>query len=300
MPHPGQPKPTLALQARLALPGLSPAERKLIRLILSTEPSPPLDRVADLADFAGVSAPTVLRTLTKLGFENYSDFRKRAVSELSKKQTSALAQMRERPPLTKSNFVEEMSTQYCALMQDALQSPDREEILRAVDFLSDKSRKQVCAGGRFSQGAAEQLYLHSQLLRPGCRLLPPGPRQRMEQSIDFGRAHVLTVFDFRRYQPDTIELAIEAKRRRAKIILITDPWMSPIADIADVVLVVGVQCASPFDSLVPAFALTETLISGMYSRLQKTAEARLSQFEELDAAHLVGGIQSHIRTEETE
>jgi len=94
------------------------------------------------------------------------------------------------------------------------------------------------------------------------------------------------VFDFRRYQRDTIELATEVKQRRAKVILVTDQWMSPIADIADVVLVVEVQCASPFDTLVPAFALTEILIAGIYERLQNSAATRLSKFEELGTGHI--------------
>jgi DNA-binding MurR/RpiR family transcriptional regulator len=207
--------------------------------------------------------------------------------------------MREDPMLTDENFIEHMFARFCSLMHEAQQSPDTDEIFRAVALLSDKSRKLIFAGGKFSHSVAEQLYLHSHLLRPGCELLSREPQQRMERSVDFGRAYVLTLFDFRRYQQDSIELALEAKKQRAKVIVMTDRWMSPIADVADVVLVVGVQCDSPFDTLVPAFALTETLISGVYGRLQKTAETRLSQLEELGVVRPDTDKFSHNQTEET-
>lgn len=286
MPNRSQPENTIAYQTRRVFPELSPAERKLMRLILTAGFPPPLGRVADLADYAGVSAPTVLRTVAKLGFSNYSSFRQRAVRELSKKGTSALSQMHDGNSKAEEGLIKRMSSQLGELVISTLQSPDVDEISRAVKILADRTFKQVFAGGKFSHSVAEQLFLHSQLIRPGCDLIFREQQQRKERTIDIGRSHALTVFDFRRYQRDTIELANEVKQRRAKVILVTDQWMSPIADIADVVLVVEVQCASPFDTLVPAFALTEILIAGIYERLQNSAATRLSQLEELGTGHI--------------
>ena len=48
---------------------LSPAERKLARVLLATYPIAGLESVARFAERASVSAPTVTRFITKLGFK---------------------------------------------------------------------------------------------------------------------------------------------------------------------------------------------------------------------------------------
>jgi DNA-binding MurR/RpiR family transcriptional regulator len=84
----------------------------------------------------------------------------------------------------------------------------------------------------------------------------------------------------RRYQADTVDLARRAKARGATIVLVTDPWQSPIAEIADRVLVVEVSSHSGSDSMVPAFALTEALIGAVLTALGDRAIARMRDLED--------------------
>ena len=51
---------------------LSPAERKLARVLLASYPIAGLESVARFAERAGVSAPTVTRFITKLGFRSFA------------------------------------------------------------------------------------------------------------------------------------------------------------------------------------------------------------------------------------
>lgn len=274
---------TLAERMRLAMPALSPAERRLVRRILSGSAAAEVETAASLGAAAGVSTPTVLRCIAKLGFPGYAAFRALVLSEADARRESALAQMGRRA-------VEEAGSDLCArflagsraALEDTFQRLAAEEVKRGLDLLADSQRKLLFAGGRFSQTLADLLYGHCHLIRPGCALIPFGIQNRKERLMDVGRQHVLTVFDFRRYQADSVDLAREAKRRRAKLILVTDPWMSPIADWADVVLVADVRAASPFDTLVPALAVTETLIAGLYERTETEASARLAGFEALN------------------
>ena len=76
--------------------------------------------------------------------------------------------------------------------------------------------------------------------------------------LNFGRRDVLVVFDYRRYQSDTINSARVAASRGCTVVLVTDPWLSPAAASAKLVLVTGVQTTvAPFDSMVSALAVTE-------------------------------------------
>src|SRR5258707_7784842 len=90
---PGEKQRTLAERMRAALPGMSPGERRIVRICLSISAPEQLATISVLADMAGVSSPTVLRCLDKIGFDRFSDFRDVAMAELAAKHESALAQM---------------------------------------------------------------------------------------------------------------------------------------------------------------------------------------------------------------
>ena len=96
-----------------------------------------------------------------------------------------------------------------------------------------------------------------------------------------GRRDVLLVFDVRRYQKDTIALAQTAAARGTTLILVTDPWLSPIADIADHVLTVDVEAPSPYDSLVPCIALVETMVAAVVASLGQSTRRRIAELERL-------------------
>jgi DNA-binding MurR/RpiR family transcriptional regulator len=128
---------------------------------------------------------------------------------------------------------------------------------------------------------AQMLYLHLFQMRPGIRMIQAGLQTRDDQLLDVGPKSVLMVFDFRRYQSDTVSLARAANERGAGIILVTDPWESPIAEFADHVLTAEVTSPSPYDSMVPAFALVEGLIAEIVPRLGKDVVKRIEDLEQL-------------------
>src|SRR5260370_11615120 len=68
------PETRVAELVRSRLNGLSPAERKLARVLLASYPIAGLESVARFAERAQVSPPTVTRFITKLGFSGYPEF----------------------------------------------------------------------------------------------------------------------------------------------------------------------------------------------------------------------------------
>jgi DNA-binding MurR/RpiR family transcriptional regulator len=282
----GTQRRTLSERMRAALPGMSPGERRIVRLCLGVSAPEQIATVSTLADSAGVSSPTVLRCLGKIGFERFSEFRDVALDELYAKHESALAQMSRhssgRPRKKAGDGRAELSRFRDSVVEavgGAFDRLDAGEFNRAVVLLADSQRRQSFTGGRFSHAMAELLFAHIHLVRPGCELIDFTSRGRANRLIDIGRGHVLTVFDFRRYQRDTVEFARAAKTRRAKVVLFTDQWMSPIVDWADAVLVAEVQVASPFDTLAPALALLEMLVARVYGAIGAAATLRMSQLE---------------------
>ena len=135
--------------------------------------------------------------------------------------------------------------------------------------------------GRLTQSGAELLQAHLYQLRPRTRAIAYTPFGRDDALLEISRRDVMVVFDLRRYQKDTIALAEAARKRGATIVLVTDPWLSPIASLADQVLAVDVDALSPYDSMVPLMALIEALVAGVVERLGKSGRHRVSALERL-------------------
>ena len=87
-----------------------------------------------------------------------------------------------------------------------------------------------------------------------------------------GKSSILFVLDVRRYQQDVIEFAQAADRRGATIVLLTDPWRSPAAQVADHMLTVPVDSPSVFDVLTPGMAMAEALVGAVAGRLDEVQD----------------------------
>jgi DNA-binding MurR/RpiR family transcriptional regulator len=143
--------------------------------------------------------------------------------------------------------------------------------------------------GRVSAFLARYLAGQLRLIRGGVELIDPERSGPADQLVDLGRRDVLVVFDYRRYQSDTIDSARIAAGRGSTVVLVTDPWLSPAAASARFVLVTGVQMTvAPFDSMVSAVALIEALIAGVLARLGETAHARMRRLDELRGGVVYG------------
>lgn len=272
---------TVADRIRQIAGEMTPAEQKVARILFASAMIAGLETVASLAERAAVSGPTVIRLTTKLGFDSYVDFQRVLRIEMEERSNSPLSlysRSRNAPPgdlLTKSRDV------FAAAMRRSFDRISPAEFNAVVETLCDLKKTIYLAGGRFTQLVAQMVYLHLFQMRPGIRMIQAGLQTRDDQLLEIGPKSVLMVFDFRRYQSDTVSLARGAYERGAGIILVTDPWESPIAEFADHVLTSEVTSPSPYDSMVPAFALAEALIAEIVPRLGKDAVKRIEDLEQL-------------------
>ncbi|HSS62145.1 MAG TPA: MurR/RpiR family transcriptional regulator [Candidatus Limnocylindrales bacterium] len=275
---------------RQRLDSLSPAERRLARVLLASYPIAGLESVARFAERAGVSPPTVTRFITKLGFRGYPEFQENLRHEVQARLSSPLARYRDEPKRDSAvNDSLEVSSHNLKATLELLSDRDVKE---AVGLLADVRRRVMILGGRVSATLARYLAGQLHLLRPGIGLVDAERTAPAQQLIDMRKTDVLVVFDYRRYQPDTIESARVAAGRGCDVILFTDPWLSPASAFARQVLVTSVDTVGPFDSLVGAMAVVEALIAAVLRELGPRAEARMQNLERLRAGDVLGGNDS--------
>lgn len=268
---------------RVQVAHLTPAERKIVRVLLADYPVRGLVPVAKLAAEAGVSAPTVLRLISKLDFDSYADFQEALKSEVSARLSSPLSM---HAVSDQSDVLARSERVLCDGIAASFASLPKAEFEHAVKLLSDSRRGITLIGGRFSSMLAEYLAAHLRILRRNVRVVCAA--DRISSMLDVGRGDVLVAFDYRRYQHDTVRLAMIAKRQGATLIAFTDPYLSPLAAHADVILTTSVASASPFDALTPAVALVETVIAAVVDQLGTAPRERMARYDALFAGTIEG------------
>jgi DNA-binding MurR/RpiR family transcriptional regulator len=257
---------------------LAPAELRVVEALLHDYPLAGLGSVGDLAASAGVSAPTVLRLVAKLGFGGYPEFRDHVRGEVAARLFSPV-EVYPRAGEGAGDVLATAERRYAEAVTATFRGLDAAEVERAVTALCDPGAAVLVAGGRFSGVLATHLAAYLQILRPGVDEVPPEPGRRARALLSVGDATTLVVFDYRRHQPDTVEFGLQARARGACVVLVCDPFLSPLAPDADVVLTTSVAGPPPFDSAVGGLMLVETLIGAVAERLGESARQRLTDFE---------------------
>ncbi|HCA85803.1 MAG TPA: MurR/RpiR family transcriptional regulator [Streptomyces sp.] len=277
----GEPGATVADRVRRSQEALSPAERRIARALLAHYPTAGLESTSGLADRAGVSPPTVVRFVARLGFGGYRDFQRTLREEVQARRASPLTLT---PVITDASRTSELAEVAADVGRTALtqtfEALPGKDFERAVALLCHSGKRITSFGGRFSHTLAQYFDLHLRLMRSGTTVHPQPPGRDAGFLVDVGPRDVCVVFDLRRYQRDTVELARFAHDRGARVVLITDPWLSPVAEFADVVLAARVEAPSPFDSIVAPTALAEALVAAVHARLGPAAARRMRAAEE--------------------
>jgi DNA-binding MurR/RpiR family transcriptional regulator len=274
---------SIAVLLRDALATLPRGERSVARTLLNAYPIAGLGTLAELAARAGVSTPTVLRLLSRLGFEGYSDFQRALHVELNERLANVYEDYR-------GDAFDERSIGAASLAQAAealegtAQAFTEDEFAAAVRLLADPRLTVHTVGGAFSQPLALLLSLHLGVLRPRVQALPYGSAELIGALAQAGRRDVLVLYDFRRYSGSSLAAARHVAERRGHIVLVTDRWLSPVAPLAERVLVARTEAISPFDSLTAATALTEALVAGVSALLETAGRERAEAVAKLGDA----------------
>ncbi|MEV6019448.1 MurR/RpiR family transcriptional regulator [Streptomyces sp. NPDC051997] len=281
---------TLADDIRLKLGILSPAERKVARVLLASYPSSGFETIATLAERAAVSAPTVLRFVNRLGYSGFPDFQAALRAELETRNASPLSLYEATDDASSTDSAASLmarsSKLFTAAVTQTLAETPPHDLEHAIALLSDRKRRITLAGGRFTSLLAQYLGLHLMQLRDDVRFLPERAVERAAVLAALTRRDVLVIFDYRRYEHDKLAIAQLAQECGGKVIVFTDTWLSPTASHAEVVFPSQVTTPSPYDSLVPTLAVIETVVAGLITAMGNEAHQHMKHVE--DTAHRIG------------
>lgn len=265
-------------RVRRSLGDLSKAERRVARALLSGPPTIGLESVSNLATLAEVSGPTVSRFVARLGFDNYAAFQQALREDLSARVLSPVEVYRSHLGTSDHTPLGMAGATLGDAVTETLAQLSPADFERAATLVADIGHRVLVTGGWTSHLLAAMLTSLVRPFRSHVLHVPSLAAERAAALADLARGDTVVLFDFRRYELDTFEFARLARDRGARLVLLTDPWLSPIADLADAVLPAQVDGPSPFESLTPTVALVETLATDVARRLGDAGTARLDRY----------------------
>ncbi len=263
---------------------LTPAELRVAQALMADYPAAGLQSVAALAAHAGVSGPTVVRLVAKLGFAGYAQMQSRLRAELSARNAGPV----QRYPAVDhtapaSPLLRRFERSVSAAVSESLIGIDPVEFDAAVGLLADTARPVRITGGRVSCVHALYLARSLALLRADVRFVESDRATRAATLLDVGPDSVVVVFDYRRYDDEVVEFGRGAAAAGAAVVLMTDTYLSPLTSAATVLLTASVEGPAPFITLTPALAIVEALVLGAVRRSGRQLRRRLERFDALTA-----------------
>jgi DNA-binding MurR/RpiR family transcriptional regulator len=260
--------------------GMPAGERRAAQTLVGNYPLIGLKTVADFSQQAGVSSPTILRFVSRLGFQNYPEFQSALQDELAEQLQSPASRttvnsgpdMRGMPPMLEATLDN---------IRETFRHVSARQLDDIVALLSDRRSGLYLIGGRFTDPIARYMAAHLTIIRPNVFHLAGQESNWRDRLIDMGKRDVLLVFDIRRYQDSLVRFAERASQRGVRIVLFTDQWLSPIARFSRHVIPARTGMPSPWDSSAALMVVAETLIGGLTQALEPDGARRIRDMEQL-------------------
>jgi DNA-binding MurR/RpiR family transcriptional regulator len=255
-------------------------ERRAAQTLIASYPMIGLKTVADFSLQAGVSSPTILRFVSRLGFQNYPEFQSALQDELAAQLQSPLSRTAS-PSARDRGQASPMLEATLENIRETFRHVSEKQMREIVIQLSNPRAKTFLIGGRFTDPVARYMAAHLTIIRPNVFHLTGQESNWRDRLIDMGKRDVLLIFDIRRYQDSLIRFAEKAHQRGVQIVLFTDQWLSPIARFARHVIAGRTAVPSPWDSSSALFVVAEALIGEVTRELEADSARRIREMENL-------------------
>lgn len=276
------PETTVRMRIQRLEASVTKTEQRIARTILSEYPISAMKTLADLGRAASASPATVLRFVSKLGFSGYPEFQKALRGDLQASLDSPLSRFRSNEAPSDDGAPLDRYGYYATeLIRETVDMVPPQEFQAVVDLLADTRRPVFLIGGRYSRGLATLFGYGLSSVRGRVREVEGEARDMVNALADISKRDIVVVFDFRRYQTNIRHFAEESVAAGARVILFTDRWHSPCAEIATHVIALPVASPSLFDTGLSAMLCLEAMIAHLAEQLGKAGAGRIARIEAL-------------------
>lgn len=263
------------------LPGFSKGQKQIARFILEHYDKAAFMTASRLGVTVGVSESTVVRFATELGYDGYPHLQ-RALQEMIRNKLTSVQRMEVAGDrMGGRDVLQTVLHADTDMIRVTLDEIDRDAFQGAVDALMGAKRIYIL-GVRSSSALASFLGFYFNLLFENVTLVHTNSVSEIfEQVLRVGLGDVLFGISFPRYSKRTLSAMKYARDRGARVIALTDSQLSPLARVADHVLLARSDMASFVDSLVAPLSVINALIVAVGMSRRDEIEQTFNKLERI-------------------
>jgi DNA-binding MurR/RpiR family transcriptional regulator len=263
------------------MPTFSKGQKRIANYILEHYDKAAYMTASKLGTLVGVSESTVVRFAIELGFEGYPEMQKSLQELIRMKLTSV-----QRVEVTNS-LIGEGDVLEKILMSDAekirrtLEEVDREAFEAAVDKIVAAERIYII-GVRSSSSLAGFLNFNFRMIFDNVKFVQTTSGSEMfEQIMSINEKDVMIAISFPRYSKRIVNAVEYAHNAGADVISLTDSHQSPIAGVADQLLLARSDLVSFVDSLVAPLSIINAIIVAVSRKKMDDIRVRFDKLEKI-------------------
>lgn len=231
---------------------------------------------------AGVPAATMSRIARRLGFPGFDEL-KTLHAQLIREppasyQTKAEQLISRQRGHSESSLITEMLQASEQQLRGLAGPPFTTSVEEAAELLSG-ARRVFCLASRACFSVAFLYHYVRSLVGADSVLLDGAGGIGVDSLRTATPEDALLAISVSPYTRQTLDAALFAAERSAKVVAITDSLLSPLARMADVAIIIPTETASFFPSMTPALAAAECLAALVAVKRGEPALAALAESE---------------------
>lgn len=235
----------------------------------------------EIGELSKTSETTVIRFCYKVGYTGYSQLQKAVQMSLIEANEDPIVKYREEINALegRDNMVKRVMEQDIAFIEETLGNLSDKLYEKVITHLVE-AKKRFVVGFRSSYGPASWFAFSLNIVR--------GDTFQYRGAIDDSTFHLslmdedsmVIAMSFPRYVQETLSFVSAAKKRGARILVITDNELAPLSEYADLLISIKAPTPIGLKGMPTIFSVLNVLISGVaYSRKEEVRH-HISHYEE--------------------
>lgn len=263
---------------------LTASQKIITKLVLDKPGLMAVHPAKKIAEMTSTSEATVIRFCYALGYSGYSELQDeiRKSLLLPDQQKGPMQKYHDSSAevLTRENFIQHAMEADLAYIQQELERVDYELYKEAVESIV-RAEKIVIIGLRWCHIPAKWLYSTLNAIK-GNTYLYTGAADNADYLITEREQKWLVIaLSFPRHPSETISFVHAAKQVEAQVLAITEGELSPISQLADLLLKVTTPQPVATSGMAALFSVMNALMKGVMIFDAEKVQARLRQYDDI-------------------
>ena len=263
------------------MPTFSKGQKRIANYILEHYDKAAYMTASKMGTLVGVSESTVVRFAIELGFEGYPEMQKSLQELIRMKLTSVQRVEVTNSLIGEGDVLDKILVSDAEKIRRTLEEVDREAFEAAVDKIVAADKIYII-GVRSSSSLAGFLNFNFRMIFDNVKFVQTTSGSEMfEQIMSIGERDVMIAISFPRYSKRIVNAVEYAHNAGADVISLTDSHQSPIAGMADQLLLARSDLVSFVDSLVAPLSIINAIIVAVSRKKMDDIRIRFDKLEKI-------------------